>query len=83
MNAKRMLNRLSNCGVPLEINIYPGYYFMTELDVIIGEPLEPDSDYFTYLNTHVCMSILNSLGEPLTTVHRNKGEFIYYLWKIE
>lgn len=83
MKAHYMLLRLNASGVPLNITIYPGNCFLEDAELIIGKPLEPTSDYLVFLHTHVCQSILRSLGQPDTIVHRDNGEFIYYLWKIE
>lgn len=83
MNAKKLLHHLDACGVPMVITIYPGYTFSSDTKMIIGEPLEPKSDYLSFMHTHVCQSIMNGLGQPDTIVYTKYGEFIYYLWKIE
>lgn len=83
MNAKKMLNRLDACGVPMIITIYPGECLMPDVNMLIGKPLEPKSDYLTFLHNHVCQNIIAGLGQPDTIIHTNNSEFIYYLWKIE
>lgn len=83
MNAKKLLHHLDACGVPMVITIYPGNCFLEDAELTIGCPLEPQSDYLTFMNTHVCQSILNGLGQPDTIIHSKNGEFIYLLWKIE
>lgn len=83
MNAKKMLNRLDACGVPMIINIYSGDSFMPDVNMTIGKPLEPKSEYLTFMHEHVCQNIIAGLGQPDTVIHTKNGEFIYYLWKIE
>lgn len=83
MDAKIMLRKLSTCGVPMMIDIYYGGNFLPDATMVIGKPVEPYSDYLTFMHEHVSQVIMKRLGQPDTIVYTKNNEFIYYLWKIE
>lgn len=83
MNARKILDSLYTCGVPVMVTIYPGYTFTTNAEMIVGKPLEPQSSYLTFFQDHLCQRLVKNLGNPDSIVYQKDNEFIYFLWKIE